>query len=672
MINGVLLNGAPLSSEGDTSTIFSGDLFTIEQNVIINEAAHDTIIINQMVGETFSGDLITIEQLVQLWENFGGESSPLITIEQQQVAIQSADVIIIEQRVIDDAIFNHIDRTGWDAIITLAGNEIPSGQIHGMIQVDRTEGQAALAQFTIIPTSGEQALQYYQGKPVTIDVLTASGTRRIYTGLVDIPEVDLIEKKITFKCTDRRTELINSQLGGVVGGIGYYSSLIFQDVKDVADQLEKRLSTTPQSVDFDVFGNYTLTSWFPKVSADFTLYDSDVYYSKPRVEVQSRARITNKVNLSFQYRYSRLHHMQRQFHWVSPIAQNVMLLLQYSFSMTFRSMVAGAAVSAGWPIKGAIGYTPIWASGWYNGIAWSTVSFTGTTVPKVDASGDPVLDADGNQTMDSTISGGTDFGPLYCMGADWNATTRWAQTVTENFTLSVAASQSIAQFGEIEVAETYSIQDDFDASIWENYNAYTDLGLGNNYFIKQDTNRNAVAGAMVTALNKAKTTILSTHRDTRVIVSTFLWPDVDLKHTVRVDTDVVEAKGKVYSVVHQLNIGTGEAVTTTTLALFKASGSSSNSSLVAPVGPIQTVTYPSDPIILGNHFGIDPSSTGAENWTGMIGNRRFSPLAVRTSFSEQFVVKVPAIPETLRQEQTLSIGSNYNVQIPDDELDVFF
>lgn len=673
MINGVLLNGAPLNAAGDVTYIISGDLFVIEQNVVIVEEAHDAVTINQVVGDTISGDLVTIEQNVRLWEGFGGDASPIITIEQEIVNISSGDLVLINQRVIDNSIATHLEKTGWDAVITLAGNIIPTEQIHGMISVDRTEGQAALAQFTIIPPLGEQALQYYQGKPVTIDVLTESGTRRIYTGLVDIPEVDLIERKITFKCTDRRTELINSQLGGVVGSIGYYSPLIFQDVKDTADQLEKRLSTTPQSVDFDVFGNYTLTSWFPKSVADFTLDDSDVYYSRPRIEIQSRARITNKVDISFQYRYSRLHHHQRLFSWTAPMASNIMLLLQYSQSMTFRSMVAGAATSAGWPIKGAIAYTPIWPSGWYGGIAWSTVSFTGGTFPKVDAFGDPVLDSDGNQVMESRITGGTDYGPLYCMGAQWTATTRWAQTVTENFTLSVAASQSVAQFGEIETAETYSVQDDFDPSIWENYVAYNDLGLGNNYFIKQDTNRNAVVGAMAVALNKARTTILSTHRDTRVIVSTFLWPEVDLKHTVRVDTDVVEAKGKVYSVNHSLNIGTGEAVTTTTLALFKATGSSSNSSFSAPPAPGQTVTYPTDPVILGNHFGQDPASTtGSENWTGMIGNSRPSPLAARTSFQEQFVVKVPAIPDTLRQEQSLSVGGSYNVQIPDDELDVFF
>lgn len=670
MLNGEILNDVVLNGEGVSVTIAEGLLLSIAQRIDITADEGELLSIAQLVGQRAEGEIVQIAQDVQYLIVASGV---LLTIAQQQAALQDDALLYIAQNCIDNTIASHVSRTGWDAIITLGGNIIDPSEIHGMIRVERTEGQAALAEFTIIPPLGQQTIQYYQGQPVTIDVLVPSGTKRIYTGLVDIPEIDLIEKKITFRCTDRRSELINSQLGLVVGSIGYYSPIVFQDVKDVADELEKRLSTTPYSVDFDVFGNYTLTSWFPKVTPDFTLTDSDVYYDRPRVEMTSRARITNKVVVSFQYRYERLHHMQRQFSWTSDVlTQGAINFLRYGLSMTFRSMVASAAASAGWPVRGAINYTPIYPSGWYGGIAWSTVSFTGGTFPKVDAFGDPVLDASGNQVMESRITGGTDYGPLYCMAASWQATTRWAQTVTESYSLSLQAPQSIAQYGEIEAAEQYSAAAEFDSSIWENYEAYNDLGLGNNYYIKQDVNRSQVAFAMTTAMNKAKTTILASHRDTKVIVNTFLFPDVDLRHTVRVETDEVEAKGKVYTVLHEMNVNTGEAVTTTTLALFQSVGSTSNSGLVVPTPPPQEITYPSQPIILGNHFGQDPSQAGAENWTGMIGNRFLTTSLFRTTYQEQFVVHVPAIPDTLRQEQSLSVGASFNVLIPNDELDVFF
>ena len=166
--------------------------------------------------------------------------------------------------------------------------------------------------FTIIPPLGLQNVESLTGKSVTMDVDTDEGTFRIYTGIVDICDVDLIEKKITIHCTDRRTELINSTLGAVVPTIGIYSAIIFgRDPKDPADELAQRLTTVPLTVDFDAYGNYTLSNLAPKSTPDFVLTGSKIYYRDPKVEFTSRGRITNKVTIGFQYRRARLWHMQR-------------------------------------------------------------------------------------------------------------------------------------------------------------------------------------------------------------------------------------------------------------------------------------------------------------------------------------------------------------------------
>ena len=419
MTNQSILNNSPVNAQAAFYETGSGLLISIEQDVQV-EGVGNLISVEQNVGFIGSGEIISIEQDVLLSIRGSGE---IISIEQNVANEQSGQLISIEQNV--ELVSTHLTRTGWDATLVIGSSQIPKEQIHGMIDIERTENTAAIMTVTLIPELGTQDFDFYRGKPVTCDIRTERGTNRVFTGTVDIPEIDVIGKKITLRCTDRRTERINDQLATAVTTIGYFSSIIFPDIDDTADALEQRLSTIPFSVDFDAYGNYNLTAWAVKATADFTLNDSDVFYSTPRVELTSRSNITNKVSITFQYRYERLHQMDRNFSWTSPIASNICLILQSGYSLTFRDMIRAAVDSAGWPLKNDISFTPIWPSGWdgcVGGyIAWSTVSYTGTSTVVKDADGNPVKDADGNNVTQTRITGGTNFAPLYCMGATWSA-----------------------------------------------------------------------------------------------------------------------------------------------------------------------------------------------------------------------------------------------------------
>ncbi len=709
----------PINSNRIGTATFAGEMLLI--------GSGDLIVLNQSVGQLGSGREISVAQSVgllgpsgneivieQAQQAFSSGTGTMINIEQNIATMQSGSIIDIEQRIINNAIVTHLQKFGWDAIVTLNRNEIPTSQITGEIKIDRSENQASLAEVTIIPPSGFVDAEFYTGKSITIDVHTEAGLKRIYTGIVDIPELDLLEKKITLKCTDRRTELVNAQFSitdpttlvvtptATLESIGYFSPLIFQNIKDTADELDKRLSTIPYSVDFDAFGNYTLTSWFAKTLPDFTFTDSDVYYERPKIQIGSRGRVTNQINMTFQYRYDRLQHTDKLFVWNSPIKTDIMLLLENGYSLTFRERVKSAADATGWPLKGAITYTPIWPSGWYNNIAWSTVQLTFSTANATQSSFDPVsgqttvsttdsttsfTDTSGNVVTANAVTGGTDFGPIYCMGATWRATFRWAQTITEFYSLQVTAPQSVAQYEVIDTTESYSTQSTFSPTVWENYKSYTSAAtalalvpgaraiVGNPdgaYYINADTNRTDMQHAATTVLNKAKTTILGTHRDTKVIVNTFLFPDIDLKHTLKVDTSTVIAKGKVYAIEHTLNVESGEAITTTTIALFKAQGSTSNTSLVLPAIAADSPDTTSGNIILGNHFGQDPTTVAGRLWNGMIGNRYPPGGLGRTTYPEYFKVDVPAIPDSLRQARNNYGTHVYNVLIPDDLLTIIF
>lgn len=640
-------------------------------------AAGQLISIEQAVMNIGSGELISIEQDVELKLSMS-VSEALISIEQVVETTYSGSIISIEQRVINTSIPSHLSRTGWDLTLTINGREIPTSQIHGMIDIERAENDAALMTVTLLPAAGIQDIESYHGKQILLDAHTSSGTTRLYTGTVDIPDIDLIEEKITLHCTDRRTELLNNQLPGLTDTIGVWSSHIFREPKDTAGEVEQRLSTTPYAVDFDAYGNFTITPWATKTTADFTLTDSDVYRNKPRVELTSRGRVINKVSINLDYRYERFYHITRGFSWTSPISDSICYLLLDGYSLTFKSAVLSAIDSAGWPIKGEVTFVPIHESGWYRceglDIMYSTVQLQGVNESVTDASGNQVTDSSGNPVYKTRITGGTQYGGLYCMGASWYATQQWSQSVTEKYSITMQAPQSQSQFGTIESDINYSIDEEADAAGWDNYTTYNNYSETLNYYIDQDLKRNEFNTAVDVALQQAKTTILGSHRDTRVYVDTFLWPEVDLKHTVLVDTDEVEAKGKVYNIRHKLNIGTGEAVTTTTLVLSRAQGSASSSTLTIPSKPSDNITYNTQVIYLGNHFGEDPTTAAAASWNGMIGNKWVTENnnSFRTTYQEQFIVDAPAISSSQRDAKELAGSANYNLEIPNDTLVITF
>ena len=663
-LNSSSINSVPVNGYG-AATSFIGEIapISIEQNVAI-------------IG---SGSLISIEQDVQLRLSSSIPES-LISIEQKVRILSSGSLISIQQNVVDSSIFDYLSRCGFDLILVIDGYQIPKEQIHGMVNVSREESAASLLNLTLMTPAGVQDVESYHGKTITLDATTDAGTFRIYTGIIDIPSIDLIEEKITLHCTDRRTEQLNNQLPGVVETIGVYSDRIFTEPEDTAQEVEQRLSTTPHAVDFDAYGNYTITSWFPKTVQDFTLLDADVYRNKPTVDLASRGRIINKVDISLNYRYERFYHITRNFSWVSPIATDICKMLSEGYTIGNRAAILQATNSAGWPVKGEIRYTDIWPSGWYscgtNTIGWFTKQTQGSMVPKLDAQGNEVKDSEGNVVLEVgwPPASETDYSKIYCNGASWKATTQWAQTITEEHTLSVAASQSVAQFGEIAQDLSYAIDTEANDRAWEDYESYSSSLSSENYYIDQDTTRSEFNNAADVALRIAKNTILGSHRDTRVTINKFLWPQIDLKHTVYVNTDEIKAKGKVTKIDHKINISTGEAVTTTEISLFRAAGSGSDDALTIPSKPSDNISFNTQNITLGNHYGEDPTTEAAAKWNGQVGNKWVQGPEFKyiTKYQEQFIVDTPFIPDTQRLAKELISSDSYNVEIPNDTLTITF
>jgi len=634
--------------------------------------------VEQKVGFIGLGTLVSLEQTLIFRETGAGT---LVDIEQLVAAIGAGTLVSLDQNIRDFSVASRIDNAGWDAVLVVGSRQIPKSEISGDIVVVRTENDSALLDVTLRPTVGLQDLTALQGKPVTLDIEEPSGTTRVFTGVVDIPDIDLINETITLRCTNRRDELINSQFENREQDVGFYSTHIFGEADDTAQEIQQRLETIPFALDFDAFNNSHLTAWQPAASADFTLTDSDIYRDSPRVSVASRGRIVNQINIDFEYRYDRNYHHERKFSWESPVFSEPCLHLTSGESRISRANIQQSADGAGWPLRGAIAFDVSLVSGWYfcnvnigvgfirTPIAYSTTNFEFATTWTVDEEGQPISDSNGNQLYTSALVGATDFSTTFAEKASWFGSTRWAQTVSELYTVVVSAPQSIAQYGLVEKDESHGIQAEFDSGEWEDYTAYDNQGLSS-YFIDRDINTAELNEAWIAVMNRAKTTILKGHRDNRVVFQRSLWTPVDLKHTVALSSGPIDAKGKVYRIEHRLNVSSSEAVTTVELAMSRSIGSSSDTAIVNPTRPIDNVSFETSTVNLGNHFGEDPTTEAAQSWTGAIGNKFVG--RIRTEFPESFVVDTPAIPDELRDLRELAANESFDVEIPNDLLNITF
>src|SRR5688500_12696431 len=116
---------------------------------------------------------------------------------------------------------------GYDFYISINGSTVAKSMVHGDIIVTKSKNQASTAEFTLLNPDGEQYPEQQPGAAVTINFRTSDGLWRSFTGVIELPELNLIEKKTKYLCTDNK-ELKIKQLGSdYIASIGTYSTIIF-------------------------------------------------------------------------------------------------------------------------------------------------------------------------------------------------------------------------------------------------------------------------------------------------------------------------------------------------------------------------------------------------------------------------------------------------------------
>ena len=666
------------------TNLVNADIINGPEIVNISIGSGNIISLIQNVGIPGLGNVIPIAQDVQVRETGSGN---VIIVSQSVTALGSGNIIQLSQNV-QSPEQAKLDQFGWTvSSLIIDGVAIDNERITDTIEWNATEDGSPQLNITIKLIAGVIDLTEFQGKDISLNVITTDyGEHRLFTGKIDIPEINMIWDIVTLRCSTNRNDLINQQDQSFVDSIGLYSSNIFSDAPNKSDQVLQRLETVPQSVEVTNYGNVVLVNWEAKSTADYTFEAEDILRDtpKPNFRVGSSARIINKVNIDFDYRYDNNYQMQRTFQWTWE--PSVCEFLVMGYDMCKREMIQSAAESAGWPIKGAINFGDIYPSGVYRcgasltPVIWSTTSAVqSTTTGSVDSEGSPVLDSNGNQINISIAQKVVDYADIYAGSASWIGTTRWAQTVNEKYSLTVQSPESITQYGTKSKQETHGIQSTFDSSTWEDYTAYSDPGFDISSFISRDDNIADFNNAVTVALNRARTTILKSHRDSRVEFELcHFFPAVQVFHTVATnasldDDDAVGlvSQGKVFSISHKLNVKTGQSNTSIKTTISSIATEGSDSVLSIPTRPSYAPTIPGGSVFLRNHFGEDPSTDAAQSWNGFIGNKFLGVFGdnigeSKTEFPISFVVDTPPVEASLRNLVNVTSVQSYNVAVPKD------
>jgi hypothetical protein len=542
----------------------------------------------------------------------------------------------------------------WAAKVLLNNVDI-SAQLTQSVTVRLEENASGLATFRLIPGAGAIDLNDFERKSVAIDfvALDSGGatlyTSRRFTGITTKATYNPDSGILTVDCTNDlqgKLENISREAATELIG-GQWNKHIFDEDADGWQYAQDRLSTIPSSIWVNQYGQLVVTPWAAKATPDVTLTDSGRFSDTLSLSRVSRRDLISQNTLNIDFRFTRLRH--REISVVFYFSYGFCGYLDGAAKIPQKSTILSAADSNAWTRTSTINFTDLPDAGTYCG---------------------------GKNWI-----GGTDD---FCIGANWKAARRWAQTITEEYALTVSAPDIAEAIGVQAVTESYGVEATYDSTDYENITDFSGppatsvlSSKTGDYQIDADAaeedGRTQMELAQTCALAKASTEILSRARGNRLTVGALYNPAINLSSTITVNTPSLVAKGKVFSYDETLNFSSGRPEMSVVLALSRhgGSGSASGDTLDAPTQPDQDQeTVTARTYYLGARAGGTINAPAdSDEWDGWITNAYGAGVTDPTTlYNERFVLRMPEIEDTARNATEVQAATTYVVEVPEDTL----
>ncbi|WP_156957998.1 hypothetical protein [Pseudomonas knackmussii] len=532
-----------------------------------------------------------------------------------------------------------------------------TAQLTGSVRVEREEGAAAIAEFSLyLPSVGVDVVGW-KGRPVDIYYLELSeggwDIEQRFSGWLEQPTYDPRNRIVSCEATDRLQDLVEAMeiadIDALVGGL--WTEDVFEPVAGRSrwEYAQERLGTIAASLDRSLSGELRVTPWAATAPAKVFGPGSTIDQSLS-VELGKLSELVNRVELSISYRFTRLRERHQEYDWQHPDIQGTSIDASFciwrheSSEVPSTEMIKDALNSAGYHFL--------------NGAELLALPPTGIYCTPPQA----WINNFDNLLLAASFTGGM----------------RWGQSITETYTLSVEAPASIAQAGEVLRRDGASLESELDrAKDWES----ADFG-GPDSDAEQDDLEDWVIDlreddrltqSVQCQLATATVSILQAHRANRVSwqVPTSMARVIDLVDTLQLG-DRCQARGKVFSVIDEWSLESQTAITTLTLAISRGGGVVMDPhDLPAPPDTQPTGSVPSL-IQLGSQIrGKNPLLVYDDTLDGFAGNYdNPAPGTPPEEFPRRFQLTAPEVPATHRDEFTAERAATYRVAIPNDLLEL--
>lgn len=439
----------------------------------------------------------------------------------------------------------------YDIRVRIDGKDIDACRLLAAMSISHAENQSYLCDFWLREDIGLIDVYKWHSKDIQVDVVHAGGVMRIYMGVVDISNFHFSARRREVKCSDRRLLQINRLPAAVVRAIGYTSKSAHGEFKDLAAEMAARLETVPASFEFDANGTGYLTSWQPKAVPDRVIGRCEVYSREPRMGMLPVGRVLNKVNIKLANQFMRL--WQRDVDFSFESGYHVCVYHWFGLPPAVADMKT-AIEQAGWAWSN-------WRSeglekgGWYrcNGAMWMWSPVSRRVLDSKDKNSS-------NQS-DVTAVSVQDFTDYYARRAWWSASRRWTQNADDVYTMTLQNKPSIDRYGEITEELQYTVHHEERDEDWgRDYRfgqqppkGFKQANNGDWYKDLNGEMAQELRDTLQVAYWTAYTKILASHRENTLDLEMKFLPEIDLRHTHRIELDNFVGNAKVASFTHQID-----------------------------------------------------------------------------------------------------------------------
>lgn len=550
----------------------------------------------------------------------------------------------------------------WTPVVVLDGNSINP---LSPVTIDQADNAASTAEFAFRPSSPLQPMSL-TGRPVRIafaergpagEVINA---QTMFTGVVDVPSIDIATGVITCSCTDQLQEIIsNTPRDWIDANIGgRWRAEVSGEPADNWDYCEARRASVPVSIALDALQQARVIPWRGPGLRSYTVRQADMLEGLS-VQLPSRTDLRTRITCRLQYQYTALRARGAQAVYVQPLSFFVYQIFGEIYGRLWltRPLVMNAVADvSGWQLSGSVHIEnprpqTIFASG---------VGAGGYTITR-------------------------DVATDYVLSFRANFRQRWQQTVTEDYTVTLVAPALEAQIGQVSEEIGATLTAEFDQPDWQTDDTVEPVIIAPTVGdVIQPWQPGGSAPSdrndcMRTLLDRAWVRLYDASRSGRVQFSLPLRPDLWLDTWLQIETDRLRAAGKTVALRHVMDPDTGSAVTDITVAVgLPGSTDATLPSWTLPAAPEDDYTPPIDAYSfeIGTYVGGEPLSPPFDEET-MIGfctndanQLTDAEKDARNWYPHKLSMRPPALAAEDRDPRILPAQATIETVIPTDTLEI--